>query len=210
MNEKELAKIVQEVLDQYIPDPKIPLHFHDPFTLLVAVILSAQCTDVCVNRVSSNLFRCAPTPEAMCACSLDQIADFIRPCGLAKRKSKALLELAHILVEKHRGKVPKSFEELEALPGVGHKTASVVLGEAFDMPAFPVDTHIYRVALRWGLSRGKNVEEVERDLKRIFPEKSWHRLHLQMILFARNYCKARGHDVRLCPMCVKCMPMPGR
>jgi len=183
------------------PNPPIPLHHTSHYTLLVAVLLSAQCTDARVNQVTPVLFAKADTPKKMVTLSVDEIRDIIRPCGLSPRKSKAIYDLSHILLEKHNGEVPNTFEALEALPGVGHKTASVVMIQAFNMPAFPVDTHIHRLGYRWGLSTGKSVEKTERDLKRIFPKDKWNKLHLQIIYFGREYCPARGHDPEACPIC---------
>jgi len=180
---------------------EIALDHRDPFTLLVAVLLSAQCTDVKVNQVTPRLFGRASTPEKMVKLPVKAIERIIRPCGLGPQKSKAIAGLSRILLADHGGKVPQTFEELEALPGVGHKTASVVMVQAFGKPAFPVDTHIHRLAARWGLSRGKSVEQTERDLKKLFPEESWGRIHLQMIYFGREHCPARGHDLASCPIC---------
>jgi endonuclease III len=189
------------ILDELFPMPAIPLDHGDAFQLLVAVVLSAQTTDARVNLVTPALFAKAPDPAAMARLTETQIHAFIRTCGLAPGKAKNLRALSKILVEKHGGQVPRTFEELEALPGVGHKTASVVMVQAFGIPAFPVDTHIWRLAGRWGLSRAKNVEEVERDLKRLFPEDRWHALHLQIIYFGRTYCPALRHDPKACPIC---------
>ncbi len=197
----EKARRIQEVLDRLYPDAPIPLQHVDPFTLLVAVVLSAQTTDKKVNEVTPRLFARARTPAAMSKLSVKEIHDLIREVGLAPGKAKALQGLARDLVDKHAGKVPRTFEELEALPGVGHKTASVVLAQAFAIPAFPVDTHIHRLAARWGLSDGSSVERTERDLKRLFPESSWIKLHLQIILFGREHCPARRHDLARCPIC---------
>jgi endonuclease-3 len=188
-------------LGKLYPHPAIPLDHRDPYTLLVAVVLSAQCTDKKVNEVTPLLFAKADTPQRMAELEVDEIRGIIRPCGLSPAKSKALHGLSEIITEKHNGRVPDSFEELEALPGVGHKTASVVMSQAFGVPAFPVDTHIHRLAWRWGLSTGKNVERTEADLKRSFPKDSWNALHLQIIYFGREYCPAKGHDPRLCPIC---------
>ncbi|MCC5832741.1 MAG: endonuclease III [Chlamydiales bacterium] len=193
--------IVRRLLNHYFPDPEIPLHHRDPFTLLIAVLLSAQSTDAMVNRVTPLLFAQASTPEEMAALSLEMILEIIKPVGLSPTKAKAIKALSQQLLEKHQGKVPRTFEELEALPGVGHKTASVVMVQAFHLPAFPVDTHIYRCAHRWGLSKGKSVEAVEKDLKKIFHEDEWGRVHLQIILYARKYCPARGHIIEKCPIC---------
>lgn len=201
MNRRGKAKKILEILSALYPEPPIPLKHRDSYTLLIAVLLSAQCTDARVNLITPKLFALANTPEEMVKLSVKEIEEVIRPCGLAPRKSKAIWELSQILLDKHAGKVPATFEELEALPGVGHKTASVVMSQAFGQPAFPVDTHIHRCAKRWGLSQGKNVEQTERDLKEIFPRKSWNRLHLQIIYFAREYCQALRHDQNICPIC---------
>jgi endonuclease-3 len=201
MNKKEKAKFIQSVLNRLFPNPTIPLAHTDPFTLLIAVLLSAQSTDVRVNQVTPHLFAKASTPEEMVSLSVEEIRAMIRPCGLSNTKGKAIWNLSKILIEKHHGKVPASFSALEELPGVGHKTASVVMIQAFHKPAFPVDTHIHRLAKRWGLSSGKNVKQTEKDLKAIFPKKSWIKLHLQMIYFARKYCPARGHKIEQCPIC---------
>lgn len=198
------AKKILGILNRLYPDPPIPLNHRDPFTLLVAVVLSAQCTDVRVNLVTPALFALAQTPDAMMALSVEQIRAIIRPCGLSPSKAKALQGLSRILVTEHGGQVPESFDALEALPGVGHKTASVVMSQAFHWPAFPVDTHIHRLAKRWGLSSGKNVRETEADLKALFPQKTWNRLHLQMIYFGREHCPARGHEPTQCPICAWC------
>ncbi len=192
---------VQEILDEYFPDPQIPLAHTDPYTLLIAVLLSAQCTDVRVNQITPRLFARASTPQAMILLSIEEIVEKIRSCGLGPSKARAIWHLSQDLIEKHEGKVPASFEDLEELPGVGHKTASVVMSQAFKVPAFPVDTHIHRCAKRWGLSTGKSVTEIEKDLKNLFPKSSWNKLHLQIIYFARAYCPARGHDPLACPIC---------
>ncbi len=192
---------IQSVLNAEFPHPEIPLAHSDAYTLLVAVLLSAQCTDVRVNAVTPPLFAIAPTPQAMVQLSIEEIASIIRPCGLYRTKAKALWHLSKILIDKYRGKVPSSLSKLETLPGVGHKTASVVMIQAFNKPAFPVDTHIHRCAKRWKLSSGKTVQKTEADLKRFFPKKSWQKVHLQLIYFARKYCPARGHRVDLCPLC---------
>ncbi len=197
----EKAERIARVLDELVGEPEIPLDHRDPYTLLVAVLLSAQCTDERVNRVTPLLFARASTPEAMAKLTVDTIRSIIRPCGLSPAKSKAIRELSQILVAKHGGRVPNTLAELEALPGVGHKTASVVLCQAFGKPAFPVDTHIHRLAARWGLSSGKNVVQTERDLKQLFPEESWDKVHLQIILFGRRFCPARAHDLAACPIC---------
>lgn len=190
-----------QVLNGLYPKPAIPLKHQDPYTLLIAVLLSAQCTDARVNTITPKLFAQAETPQKMVKLSIETIEAIIRPCGLAPRKSKAIWELSKIIIEKHAGEVPHTFEELEALPGVGHKTASVVMSQAFHQAAFPVDTHIHRCAKRWGLSKAKNVKQTEADLKKLFPKSSWNRLHLQIIYFAREYCPARTHDPATCPIC---------
>jgi len=195
------AARIGEILDRLYPVPPIPLVHEDPYTLLVAVVLSAQCTDVRVNQVTPRLFARAATPAAMAALPARSIEAIIRPCGLAPAKSRNLRRLSQLLLERHGGAVPRSFDELEALPGVGHKTASVVMVQAFGVPAFPVDTHIHRLAGRWGLSRARNVVETERDLKALFPEERWGDRHLQIIYFGREHCPARGHDPRGCPIC---------
>lgn len=192
---------IQAILDELYPTVDIPLAHQDPFTLLVAVLLSAQTTDKKVNEVTPGLFARASTPEAMAALAEDEIRQMIRAIGLAPSKARNLKELSRLLVERHQGQVPRSFEELEALPGVGHKTASVVMAQAFGEPAFPVDTHIHRLARRWGLSSGKNVAETERDLKRHFPRQAWNKLHLQIIYFGRQYCPALRHKPQDCPIC---------
>ena len=201
MTRAEKAKRIGEILDALYPLPEIPLAHEDPYTLLIAVLLSAQCTDARVNLVTPVLFARAHTPQAMAALSVPEIRAIIRPCGLSPAKSKNIHALSKLLIERHHGRVPRSFEELEALPGVGHKTASVVMAHAFGVPAFPVDTHIHRLAERWGLSSGKNVVETERDLKALFPEKEWIRRHLQIIYFGREHCPARAHDPAGCPIC---------
>ena len=203
MTKQEKAKEIAQILDELYPTTPIPLDFKDPYTLLIAVLLSAQCTDVRVNQVTPQLFAKADTPYNMVLLEVSEIRDIIRPCGLSPRKSQAIFDLSHILINKYDGEVPQSFEALEALPGVGHKTASVVMSQAFGFAAFPVDTHIHRLAYRWGLSDGKNVERTERDLKALFPEETWNKLHLQIIFFGRQYCPARGHDARKCPICRK-------
>lgn len=195
------AARIGEQLDELFPRPAIPLDHEDPFTLLVSVVLSAQCTDARVNQTTPQLFARASTPQAMARLEPEQIERIIRPCGLAPAKSKNLHRLSQLLLERHGGEVPRSFEELEALPGVGHKTASVVMSQAFGEPAFAVDTHIHRLAERWRLSNGKNVEQTERDLKKVFPREEWSRRHLQIIYFGREYCPARGHDMSACPIC---------
>jgi endonuclease-3 len=197
----EKAVRIQALLDELYPVPAIPLEHADPFTLLVAVVLSAQTTDKKVNQVTPALFAAAPTPEAMARLTVAEIATFIREVGLAPQKAKALKGLAEQLVRDHGSVVPASFEALLELPGVGRKTANVVLSQAFGQPAFPVDTHIHRLAARWGLSRGRTPDHTEQDLRRIFPESSWNRLHLQFIYFGREHCPALYHDLSECPIC---------
>ncbi|MCM2369553.1 endonuclease III [Aporhodopirellula aestuarii] len=206
MLKAERAALVLQRLDEFYPDPPIPLDHRDEFTLLVAVLLSAQCTDKKVNEVTPALFEVAGTPQRMMELGEPAILDLIRPLGLSKQKAKALAGLSQILVEKHDSVVPQTFPELEALPGVGHKTASVVMAQAFGYPAFPVDTHIHRLAQRWGLSSGKNVVQTELDLKRLFPESSWNRLHLQIIFYGREHCTARGCDGTRCGLCRELFP----
>jgi endonuclease III len=201
MTRAEKARRIQAILDELFPAVDIPLAHVDPFTLLVAVVLSAQTTDRLVNEVTPALFARAATPAAMAALPVDDIRHLIRRIGLSGGKAKHLQRLAEILVERHGGKVPRTFEDLEELPGVGHKTASVVLNQAFGIATFPVDTHIHRLAARWGLSSGKSVEQTERDLKRLFPQESWGKLHLQIIYFGRIYCPALRHDLSACPIC---------
>ncbi len=201
MTRAEKAERIRKLLDAAYPDPPIPLEHRDPFTLLVAVLLSAQCTDVRVNQVTPELFALASTPAEMARQSVARIRSIIRPCGLSPQKSKAIRGLSKILVEQHGGEVPGNFDDLEALPGVGHKTASVVMAQVFGHPAFPVDTHIHRLSARWGLSSGKSVERTERDLKLLFAEQTWGKVHLQMIFFGRESCPARGHDLSSCSIC---------
>ena len=201
MTRAEKAKRIMAILDELHPEVPIPLDHVDPFTLLVAVALSAQTTDKKVNQVTPALFELAPDPWRMAALPVETIQQTIREVGLAPSKAKNLKRMSELLVEHHGGEVPRTFEELEALPGVGHKTASVVMAQAFGVPAFPVDTHIHRLASRWGLSNGSNVERTERDLKKAFPRDSWNRLHLQIIYFGREHCPARGHDMDGCPIC---------
>ncbi len=201
MTRAEKAERIHKILDELFPEPDVPLDHRDPYTLLVSVLLSAQCTDVRVNQVTPKLFQRADTPEAMGGLAVEEIREIIRPCGLSPSKAKAISGLSEILIREHAGSVPRDFDALEALPGVGHKTASVVMAQAFGVPAFPVDTHIHRLAARWGLSRGTNVERTERDLKALFPREDWNRLHLQIIYFGRSHCPARGHDLSLCVIC---------
>ena len=201
MKRSEKAERILAILDERYPDPPIPLDHDDPFTLLVAVMLSAQTTDERVNQVTPGLFAAADTPAAMARLPVERILQLIRSCGLAPQKARNIRALSEILVREHGGRVPRELGALEALPGVGHKTASVVVAQAFGEPAFPVDTHIHRLAARWGLSSGRSVEQTERDLRRLFPPESWNRLHLQIIWFGRRYCPARGHDLASCPVC---------
>lgn len=201
MKRAERAQKIGEILDRLYPQPPIPLQHVDPFTLLVAVVLSAQTTDAQVNRVTPALFRRAPTPQKLAAMSEHDILKLIRSCGLAPGKAKNLKKLAQMLVDEHGGKVPADMDALERLPGVGHKTASVVMSQAFGQPAFPVDTHIHRLAGRWKLSKAKNVEQTERDLKKLFPPAEWGKRHLQFIYFGREYCPARSHEEETCPVC---------
>jgi endonuclease-3 len=206
MNRKQRAQIVHRRLDELYPTTDIPLDHADPYTLLVAVVLSAQCTDKMVNRVTPDLWKLADTPEAMSRVAVDRIQAIIRPCGLSPQKAKAISGLSRILVEEHAGQVPQDFEALERLPGVGHKTASVVMAQAFGVPAFPVDTHIHRLAQRWGLTNGKNVVQTELDLKKLFPIEAWNRLHLQIIFYGREHCSARGCDGTVCGICREVYP----
>jgi endonuclease-3 len=198
---KKKATTIAKILDEYFPNPSIPLLHQDPYTLLIAVLLSAQCTDARVNLITPKLFSLADTPNKMILLTIEEIKKIILPCGLSSRKASAIWNLSNDILQKYKGKVPKTFEELESLPGVGHKTASVVMSQAFHLPAFPVDTHIHRCAKRWGLSKGKNPIETEKDLKKQFPVSLWNKIHLQIIYFARMYCKARGHKPELCPIC---------
>lgn len=206
MTKAERADYVRRTLDALYPEPPIPLQHKDPFTLLIAVLLSAQCTDERVNRTTPALFRLADNPAAMAALPVDRINEIVRPCGLAPRKAEAIAGLSRRLVDEFAGEVPASFESLESLPGVGHKTASVVMAQAFGVPAFPVDTHIHRLAQRWKLSSGRSVAETERDLKRLFPRECWNRLHLQIIYYGREHCSARGCDGTVCGICRHLFP----
>jgi len=192
MTKKERAAIVIAELEKLYPNPPIPLDHHDPYTLLIAVLLSAQCTDKKVNEITPHLFSMADNPTDMIQLSVEQIRKIIQPCGLSPAKSKAIHRLSEILIEKHQGKVPQTFEDLEALPGVGHKTASVVMSQAFGVPAFPVDTHIHRLMTQWKLTSGKNVTQTEKDAKRLFPIERWNKLHLQIIFYGREFSPARG------------------
>ncbi len=201
MTKQQRVDFIINKLEELYPETPIPLNHSDAYTLLVAVLLSAQCTDKRVNEVTPFLFAKAKTPKQMIKLSVEEIRDIIKPCGLSPAKSKAISGLSHIILDKHNGEVPHTFEELEALPGVGHKTASVVMSQAFGVPAFPVDTHIHRLMYRWKLSNGKNVEQTERDARKLFPESLWNKLHLQIIYFGREYCPARGHVKSNCPIC---------
>lgn len=202
---QRVAFILQELQKRY-PNPPIPLQHKDPYTLLVAVLLSAQCTDERVNQVTPALWQLADNPADMAQVPVERIQAVIRPCGLSPQKAKAIRRLSEILIAEHQGQVPDNFDALEALPGVGHKTASVVMSQAFGVPAFPVDTHIHRLAQRWGLTNGKNVVQTEKDLKRLFPEAHWNALHLQIIYYGREHCSARGCDGTVCPICRTCYP----
>lgn len=206
MTRVERARVVERELARLYPETPVPLDHKDPFTLLVAVLLSAQCTDARVNQVTPALFALADTPEAMAALPVDVIQGVIRPCGLSPTKARAISGLSKILVESYAGDVPRDMAALEALPGVGHKTASVVMTQAFGVPAFPVDTHIHRLARRWGLSKARNVVETERDLKRLFPREEWGALHLRIIFYGREHCTARGCDGTVCGMCRALFP----
>ena len=201
MLKQERADHVLHALDHLYPETPIPLDHSDPFTLLVAVVLSAQCTDKKVNEITPDLFAVGGAPQSMAALGQPAIYEIIKPLGLSKQKSKSLAKLSEIILEKHDGCVPQDWEALEALPGVGHKTASVVMSQAFGVPAFPVDTHIHRLAQRWGLASGKNVVDTENSLKKLFPREHWNRLHLQIIFYGREYCSARGCDGTVCEMC---------
>ena len=204
MKKSEKAKIVIKILDKFYPEPPIPLNHDNVYTLLIAVLLSAQCTDERVNKITPKLFSIAPDPKSMSRLTIKNIYRIIKPCGLGPQKSKAIKELSNILIDKFNGEVPSTFEELEQLPGVGHKTASVVMSQGFGIPAFAVDTHIHRLAQRWGLTNGKNVKQTEKDLKNIFPEETWNKLHLQIIFWGREYCSARscyGLDCKICKTC---------
>ncbi len=203
MTKAEKVSDILKILNKYFPNPEVPLDHKDAYTLLIAVLLSAQCTDERVNKTTPILFGLADNPYDMAKIPVDEIREIIKPCGLSPAKSKAISKLSQILIEKYNGQVPDNFEDLESLPGVGHKTASVVMTQAFGKPAFPVDTHIHRLAYRWGLSSGKSVEQTERDLKRLIPENKWNVAHLQIIYFGRTHCPARGHDWRKCPVCSK-------
>jgi endonuclease-3 len=206
MKRAERARFILQRLAELYPQPPIPLQHKDPYTLLIAVLLSAQCTDKRVNQVTPTLFALANNPAAMAAVPVASIQAIIRPCGLSPRKAAAISQLSQILVDQHGGTVPADIAALEALPGVGHKTASVVMAQAFGEPAFPVDTHIHRLAQRWGLTNGRHVVQTERDLKRLFPRDSWNALHLQIIYYGREHCSARGCDGTVCDICRTCFP----
>ena len=206
LSKAERIDFIDRHLQQLYPQTPIPLDHDDPYTLLIAVLLSAQCTDERVNQVTPWLFQLANTPHAMVQLSVEQIRDIIRPCGLSPQKSAAIHRLSELLIADHQAQVPRDMAALEALPGVGHKTASVVMAQAFGMPTFPVDTHIHRLAQRWGLTRGRNVVETERDLKKCFANERWNALHLQIIYYGRQHCTARGCDGRVCEICRTCYP----
>ncbi len=197
------VKFIIKTLNELYPNPCPPLHFHSNFTLLIAVLLSANCTDKAVNKVTKVLFEKADTPELMRKLGVKKIKQIIRPCGLSEKKSQAIYQLSQIIIQEHNNQVPNNFTALEKLPGVGHKTASVVLAQGFNIPTFPVDTHIHRLAYRWELSNGTNVKKTEADLKEAFPQKNWNNLHLQMIYYGREFCKARGHVIDNCSICQK-------
>jgi len=207
MRKEERIAFIDRRLQELYPDPPVPLDHTDPYTLLIAVLLSAQCTDERVNQVTPALFDLADNPYDMAKESVETIRSIIKPCGLSPQKAKAIRRLSEILIEEHGGEVPQDFENLEKLPGVGHKTASVVMAQSFGVPSFPVDTHIHRLAQRWGLTRGRNVNETERDLKRVFKKSRWNELHLQIIFYGREFCTARGCDGRVCEICTTCYPM---
>lgn len=206
MKKAERAAYILDKLEEYYPETPVPLDHKDAYTLLVAVLLSAQCTDERVNQVTPKLFALADNPKDMAVQPVEKIQEIIRPCGLSPRKSKAISVLSQMIIEEHNGNVPNTFEDLEKLPGVGHKTASVVMAQAFGVPAFPVDTHIHRLAQRWGLTNGKNVEQTEKDCKKLFPEEKWNKLHLQIIFYGREYCKARACFGLECPICTAVYP----
>jgi endonuclease-3 len=206
MLKQERVAFIDKRLQELYPNPPVPLDHSDPYTLLVAVLLSAQCTDERVNLVTPALFALADNPFDMAKESVETIREIIKPCGLSPQKSKAIRGLSEILINEHGGEVPQDFESLERLPGVGHKTASVVMAQSFGVPSFPVDTHIHRLAQRWGLTRGRNVSETERDLKRVFKKSRWNDLHLQIIFYGREFCSARGCDGRVCEICTTCYP----
>jgi endonuclease III len=202
----ERALYIQKRLAELYPNPPVPLDHSDPYTLLIAVLLSAQCTDVRVNQITPKLWALAADPFTMAKQEVSQVENIVRPCGLGPQKAKAIVQLSQLLVEKYAGEVPADLAALEELPGVGHKTAQVVMAQSFGIPAFPVDTHIHRLAQRWGLTSGKNVTQTERDLKRLFPESAWNQLHLQIIFYGREYCTARSCDGTVCEICRTCYP----
>lgn len=206
LNKKERVAYILQKLQELYPAPPIPLDHKDPYTLLIAVLLSAQCTDARVNQVTPSLWKLADNPYDMVKVPVEKIQEVIRPCGLSPQKSRAISVLSQILVEEHNGQVPDDWEALERLPGVGHKTAGVVMSQAFGHPAFPVDTHIHRLAQRWGLTNGKSVAQTEKDLKRLFPQETWNRLHLQIIYYGREFCSARACDGTVCDICRTCYP----
>lgn len=210
MTKTERAAHILRRLAELYPDPPIPLDHRDTYTLLIAVLLSAQCTDVRVNQVTPKLFALADNPRDMAKIPVSEIEAIVKPCGLGPQKAKAIAELSRLLVQQHARNVPASLEELEKLPGVGHKTAQVVMAQAFGIPSFPVDTHIHRLAQRWKLTDGKSVVQTERDLKRLFPRKSWNKLHLQIIYYGREHCTARGCDGTVCPLCRELFPERAR
>lgn len=199
--QRKRIELILKLLEEYFPLPSIPLNHKDPFTLLVAVVLSARCTDAKVNQITPLLFAKACTPQALAKMPIDEVQKIIRPCGLSPAKAKALVHLSQIIVKKYKGRVPQNLRSLKTLPGVGHKTASVVMAQAFNQAAFPIDTHIHRLAMRWGLSSGKNVQQTEKDLKKQIPKALWNKAHLQIIYYARKYCPARGHKIEKCPIC---------
>jgi len=203
MNKQKKVQIIKKILDEYFPNPKFPLKYKNLFTLLIAVLLSQQSTDVKVNEITEILFKKAPTPEKMLNFSNKELIKLIQPIGLANKKAKAILKISKILKDKYNSKIPSSFEELEKLPNIGHKTASVIMSCGFNKPAFAVDTHIHRCAKRWKLSNGKSVKKTEEDLKKIFPKQDWIKINLQMLYFAKKYCKAKAHILKKCPICSK-------
>jgi endonuclease-3 len=203
MTKSEKVRDILNILQKLYPNPEVPLQHKDAYTLLISVLLSAQCTDVRVNQITPHLFKLADNPYDMMKLSIEEIREIIKPCGLSPMKSKGIAGLSKILVERYNGQVPNTIEALEELPAVGHKTASVVMTQWFGIPAFPVDTHIHRLAYRWGLTKGKNVVQTEKDLKRLISEEMWNKAHLQIIYFGREYCPARGHDWKVCPICTK-------
>ena len=206
MNKKQRVEFITKTLDSLYPKTSVPLNHKNIFQLLIAVLLSAQCTDERVNKITPELFKKAKNAFSMAKLNTDLIYNIIRPCGLAPKKSKAISELSKILVKNFQGKVPENIDELEKLPGVGHKTASVVISQGFGHPAFPVDTHIHRLAQRWGLTNGRSVFQTEKDLKRLFPKSNWNKLHLQIIFYGREHCTARGCKGLICAICKTCFP----